>query len=250
MTACFVFTDIYEDNNSFNNVPSNIRECPTYSVVWRRALLKDDVISIFKEPGILHKNIDATFIGYNGREEAGQGDGVFRDAITAFWNQFFNSLAVGAQEKIPAIRHDYKKVEWEAIARILVYGFFKDRYFPLSLSVGFLIVCLFGEGSVSEEFLLTSFRQYISDDERETFDKCFEDDFMANDEEVIDFLTTYKCFRSQSKENIKQILFEIAHQEIIQKPKYILNCWAPILKSLKVFSDFQSITGVENMYDA
>ena len=93
--------------------------------------------------------------------------------------------------------------------------------------MGFLIVCLFGEGSVSEEFLLTSFRQYISDDERETFDKCFEDDFMANDEEVIDFLTTYKCFRSQSKENIKQILFEIAHQEIIQKPKYILNCWAP-----------------------
>ena len=63
-------------------------------------------------------------------------------------------------------------------------------------------------------------------------------------------MTTYKCFRSQSKENIKQILFEIAHQEIIQKPKYILNCWAPILKALKVFSYFQSIKGVENMYDA
>ena len=250
MTACFVFTDTYEDNDSFINVPSNIKECPTCSVVWRRALLKEDVISTFKEPGILHKSIDAIFIGYNGREEAGQGDGVFRDALTTFWNQFFNSLAVGAQEKIPAIRHDYQKVEWEAIARIEVYGYVKDGYFPLSLSLGFLIVCLFGEGSVSHEFLLTSFRQYISDDERETFDRCFEDNFMANDEEVIDFLTTYKCFRSQSKENIKQILFEIAHQEIIQKPKYILNCWAPILKSLKVFSDFQSIKGVENMYDA
>ena len=45
-------------------------------------------------------------------------------------------------------------------------------------------------------------------------------------------------------------MFEIAHQEIIQKPKYILNCWAPILESLKVFSYFQSIKGVENMYDA
>ena len=129
MTACFVFTDIYEDNKSFNNVPSNIRECPTYSVVWRRALLKDDVISTFKEPRILHKNLDATSIGYNGREEAGQGDGVFRDAIMAFWGQFFNSLAVGAQEKIPAIRHDYKKIEWEAIAHILLYGFLKIGIF-------------------------------------------------------------------------------------------------------------------------
>ncbi len=110
------------------------------------------MIATFKEEGVLQRNIDVTLIGYNGKVEIGKGDGVFRDALTTFWNQFFNSLAVGAQEKIPAIRHDYQKDEWEAIARILLYGYVRDGYFPLSLSLGFLVVCLFGDDSISGEF--------------------------------------------------------------------------------------------------
>lgn len=208
------------------------------------------MIATFKEQGIFHMNLDVTFIGYNGKMEEGKGEGVFRDALSTFWNQFFNSLAVGAQEKIPSIRHDCQKEEWEAIARILVYGYIRNRYFPLSLSLGFLIVCLFGDDSVSSEFLLSCFRQHLSDDERDTFDKCFEDDFDPNDDDMKDFLSYYKCFRNHSKENIRQIIFEIAHQEIIQKPRYILNCWAPIVKSLKILPDFQSVKDVQHMYDA
>lgn len=247
---CFVFTDTHENDNSFLGVMSDVKEWPIYSVIWHRAVLKDDMIATFTEEGIFHMNIDVTLIGYNGTEEAGRGDGVFRDALATFWNQFFNSLSVGAQEKIPAIRHDYQRREWEAIARILVYGYVRERYYPLSLSLGFLIVCLFGDDCVSGEFLLSSFRPYLSDDERDTFDKCFEDDFVAGEEDVLEFLGTYNCFRNHSKENIREILSQIAHQEIIQKPRYILNCWAPILKSLKLFPDFQSIKDVENMYDA
>ena len=43
---------------------------------------------------------------------------------------------------------------------------------------------------------------------------------------------------------------QLAHQEIIQKPRYVLNCWSPVLKSLKVLPNFQSIEDVENMYEA
>ncbi len=210
------------------------------------------MIATFKEEGVLQRNIDVTLIGYNGKVEIGKGDGVFRDALTTFWNQFFNSLAVGAQEKIPAIRHDYQKDEWEAIARILLYGYVRDGYFPLSLSLGFLVVCLFGDDSISGEFLLSCFRQYLSDDERNTFDKCLEDDFDfdPDDEDLMDLLSNYKCFRNPSKENIRHIMSEIAHQEIIQKPRYVINCWSPVLKSLKILPNFQSVKDVENPYEA
>ena len=57
------------------------------------------MIATFKEEGILHKNIDVTLIGYNGKVEKGKGDAAFRDALATFWNQFFNSLAVGAKER-------------------------------------------------------------------------------------------------------------------------------------------------------
>ena len=80
-----------------------------------RAFLKDNLIEIFKDPEMVHVNLDVTFIGNNGREEEGKGAGVFREALSTFWNQFCNSLAVGTQEKVPAIRHDYQRAEWEAI---------------------------------------------------------------------------------------------------------------------------------------
>ena len=88
----------------------------------QKIILKDNLIETFKDPTILHVNLDVTFIGSNGREEERKGAGVLRDALSTFWNQFFNSLTVGAQEKVPAIRHDYQRAEWQAIARILMYG--------------------------------------------------------------------------------------------------------------------------------
>ena len=71
-----------------------------------------------------------TIIGYNGSVEIGEGVGVAREALTSFWQQFCDSLAVGVQEKVPAIRHDHQKLQWEAIARVLVYGFICEKYFP------------------------------------------------------------------------------------------------------------------------
>lgn len=100
------------------------------------------MIKTFKDPLILHVNLVVIFIGNNVREEEGKVAGVLHDALSTFWNQLFNSLTVGAQEKVPAIRHDYQSAEWQAIARILMYGYIKERYFPLLLSRAFVALCL------------------------------------------------------------------------------------------------------------
>ena len=150
---------------------------------------------------------------------------------------------------MPAIRHDYQRAEWQAIARILKYGYIKERYFPLPLSRAFVALCLFGEESITSDFLLSSFRLYISEDERETLEKCLEESFDDDNDDVFDFLSNYKCYRTPTKENILQIVSELAHQEIIQKPRYVTNCWAPILKPLIAFPNFQSLVTLENLYD-
>ena len=76
---------------------------------------------------------------------------------------------MGTQEKVPVIRHDYQRAQWEAIGRILMYEYIKESYFPFSLSRAFLALCLFGEESTTSEFLLSSFRLYISEDEGRLF---------------------------------------------------------------------------------
>ena len=157
------------------------------------------MIKTFKDPTIVHVNLDVTFIGNNGREEEGKGAGVLRDALSTFWNKFFNSLTVGAQEKVPAIRHDYQRAEWQGIARILMYGCIKKRYFPLPLSQAFVALCLFGEESTTSDFLLSSFCLYISEDESETLLNCLEESF-DDDDDVFDFLSNYKCYQNPTKE--------------------------------------------------
>ena len=223
---------------------------PVKNVLVHRVMIKEDMIRLFKDSDIFIYNVDVRFIGDDGNEEAGVGIGVFRDALASFWSQFFNSLSIGAQEKVPAIRHDFQKAEWEAIGRILVYGYVREGYFPLPLSRGFLASCLFGEEAISQEYLLASFRLYISEDEREALDKCLSEEWMSDDEDVLDFLSNYQCFRNPQKENILQIVCELAHKELIQKPRYIVHCWAPIVRVLLMYSDFTTLNGVESVYDA
>ena len=73
------------------DVEALLTEGPVQKIILYRALLKDNLIETFKDPTILHVNLDVTFIGSNGREEEGKGAGVLRDALSTFWNQFFNS---------------------------------------------------------------------------------------------------------------------------------------------------------------
>ena len=161
----------------------------------------------------------------------------------------FTSLTVGSGEKVPFIRHDLQRPQWEAIARILVYGYKTVQYFPINLLQLFLASCLFGEESVSPDFLLTSFREYIAAEDREVLDACLSDAFDLDDKDILEFLSTFKCFRMPSKDNIQKIILELAHQELIQKPRYVVNSWAPIVNSLCSHYHFQTLEGLKGLYD-
>ena len=72
-----------------------------------------------------------------------RGSGVLREVLTSFWQECFSSLTVGALEKVPNVRHDYQKGEWEAIGRIIVYGYSFAKYFPIALSPAFVATVFF-----------------------------------------------------------------------------------------------------------
>jgi hypothetical protein len=187
-------------------------------------------------------------INERGEVEQGEGRGVFRDIITEFWNLIFISAAVGASEKVPAIRHDFQSEEWEAIARILVYGYIRESYIPIQLSPAFLSLCLFGESSITKSFLLESFKAYLSMGEKEIVNDVLSGNLNPMDEEVLDFLSTYKCFKTPNEKTFENIVWELAHQEIIQKPRYIANCWAPIVSILKSYLPLQSPDNIVSLF--
>ena len=102
--------------------PEQMENYAVRAVTVHRTTIKKDMIELFQDSDILSSVLMFTFVGFNGLPEKGEGVGVARDVLTSFWQQFFDSLAVGVQEKVPAIRHDHQKMQWLTIVRILIYG--------------------------------------------------------------------------------------------------------------------------------
>ena len=213
-----------------------------------RTRLKDDLIQLFSCPEITRQVLNVRVIDDHGHLEKGEGPGVLRDVLSTFWQHIFASLTLGHVEKVPSIRHDHQKHEWEAIGRVLLYGFKEAGYVPGCLSPVFLASCLHGEETITEADLLLSFKSYITPDEREVLERVLSEDFESDDEDLIEFLSSYKCYRKPKPQNIHSLFAELAHQEIIQKPRYIANCWAPVLEVLKGHANFANVESLRLLF--
>ena len=161
-------------------------------VVVHRARIKEDLVSIFQSD--VKATLSFRVVDLQGRMEVGEGEGVARDIISTFWQQLFSSATIGDVEKVPVTRHDYHRSTWEGLGRILVYSFQKLGFFPLCISRAFLASCLFVEQTMDDAFILTSFRNYITCDERESLDGISQGHF-RDDEDLLDFLGNYKCYK-------------------------------------------------------
>lgn len=254
MYLCFIKVAVVDDLVMEEGLPHVLRLEPTVpehqrEILVRRSNILKTMVNEFDDPCILHDIVTFALIGDNGSLEMGRGAGVTREILSLFWREFSVSLAIGAAEKVPSIRHDYQKNQWLSIARVIVFGFRQENYFPIFLSKAFAISCLFGEQDVTTECLFDSFKAYISTDEQEILMKCMNGQIDMADDDVLDLLSSYKCYRQPTRENINVVVEELAHQELIQKPKYIAMAWSGELQALKSFHEFASASSLCTMYE-
>ena len=226
------------------------RQCKILYI--HRLNVKKDMINAFKDPSVMECDLTFVFIDGRGNEEKGSGVGVVRDALSLFWKEVYDSLLIGENERVPFIRHDYNRLDWEAIARVLIKGYRMCQYLPLLVSKTFLSYVLFGEASISDpNMLIQSFMQYISADERRIIEKCLSGDLNFENEdafeELLDVLKMYDCRSRITADNIRKVIQEIAHKEIIQKPQYVTDCWKYILQPLT--ETFPTPNSLTDMYE-
>lgn len=184
--------------------------------------------------------IEYQFVDPRGVTEMGRGCGVTRDVYSSFWVEISDSYLIGEQERVPYVRHDLYKEEWEAIGMIFVKGFLDTGYFPSNLSKAFINYCLFGE--TSSEVLIESFKNYVSADERQLLLTALEgnEEAIYSSDDMLDFLDVFKCRSALTKNNAKEIVMEIARQELIQKPYIMAACWSKSFDELKSHPEFSS----------
>ena len=64
----------------------------------------------------------------------------------------------------------------------------------------------------------------------------------------MDFLGRLKCRTKVSKENVHEVIDEIARQEVIQKPHLMALCWQNVFTSLGKTRAFIDISSLNNIY--
>ena len=94
----------------------------------------------------------------------------------------------------------------------------------------FITYTLFGDDALSDELLKDGFLQFVSPEEKDVITSML-NEFVDGDSELLDILSMYNCFRNPSPGNLRSILVEIAHQGLIQKPKYIHICFLEVFRN-------------------
>ena len=90
-------------------------------------------------------------------------------------------------------------------------------------------------------------KNYISLDEKCLIDKCLAGDMKWDDEDemsqLLEVLSNYDCRIMVNSENVIQVIEEIAHNELLQKPQYIADCLKDIVSPLLLsFPDFAALS--------
>lgn len=210
------------------------------------------MVEIFKDESVMASAIKVIMINALGNEESGvDNQGVFRDALSAFWSQFYDSCTVGEQERVPVVRHDFQVPEWTAIARILVKGYKEVKFFPIKLNKVFLSAVLFSEKEITKDLMIESFLSYISSDERELVNEVLTNEKLSDDQEKewLDFLDRFGCRKMPKVEERMDVILELSHKEMIQVAQYIIDSWKEPLKEFCAFERLITVEDLKQLYE-
>ena len=198
-----------------------------------RVRVLKDMIDVFKgDINPFEDKILVEMVLPNGEVEIGEDSGgVLRDCLTQFWSDFYSQCAVGQKEKVPYLRHDFGTEEWESVGKIIVLGWKQVRYFPISISPVIMEMTVKG---VSTRNIVDAFFNVISQSEATTFKSALENFDMVDSEELVEVLDIHQARKLATEINIKDIVTEIAHKEILQEPRFIIECWAKYLRNFDI----------------
>ena len=210
------------------------------------------MVDIFKDESVMECAIKIVMINSSGKQELGVDNrGVFCDALSAFWSQFYDSCTVGEQERVPVVRHDFQVLEWRAIARILVKGYEDAKVFPIKLSKVFVSTVLFDEEVITNDLMLESFLSYISSDEKDLVTEALKKEELSEEqnEEWEEFLERCGSRKIPKFEQLFDVILEISHKELIQIAQYIIDSWKTPVKNTNIFDNISTVDDLKRLYE-
>ena len=213
---------------------SEVKQCEIGEMVIRMSHVFQDMITSFQDLNLVECSfIHCRRILENGDLEEGEGNGVLRDCITAFWSVFYETTCGGVDCKIPLLQQHLGERQWESIARILITGL-KLKYTPAKLSRVFLELCFRPDTTTpSEDKLLRDFLLFLSIPDRELVKLSMDDLSDVDENDYLDFLTEHEVRCIPKQDQVRNVVLAIAHKELVQEPMFIIQIFQQVLSQYK-----------------
>ncbi|XP_049424839.1 uncharacterized protein LOC125884090 [Epinephelus fuscoguttatus] len=224
--------------------PSPASELFYVTVKLHRVTLLDELIAQFKDDAMMSCSVK-----YSIDEMGADADGVSRDVYATFWTEFLDCAAEGADVRVPSLSPKWQKEEWKSVGKILAKGLKDHGYFPFRLAQAFTAAVVFGEHSVSPDLLVDSLMLYLSQSERDLLSTALQEAVVGDDEEeLLDLMDRMGVRTVPSQDNLRAVLVQVAHKQIIQHPKYALDNIAEVAgPTLRTF--FPTVQDMKKMYE-
>ncbi|XP_031338479.1 uncharacterized protein LOC116167292 [Photinus pyralis] len=226
----FSATDnIFEVTQTSTAIVENILS--SEKLVLHRGQIFQELIEATKNYDLHFNSLQIEVILPNGRPELAEDvGGVFRDVLSEFWTTFYENCTEGTDYKVPIIRHDFGIKEWEAVAKILVGGYRKEKYFPIRIAPVFFKQCF--KEIVNKVELVDNFLNYVSESDKNVLSNALNDFQSVDLDDLYSVCTLFKAKWVPSKENIRSLIEQIAEQEILQRSAFIVQCFTQELFSI------------------
>lgn len=210
-----------------------------------RVNVKEELIGMFKDPSIMTCSIKFSYINEQGIDNLG----VSRDVYSSFWMEFFTSNAEGEAARVPALNPKWQAEEWTAIGRILLKGLTDANFYPVQFASAFSIALIHGENAVTPKILMDSFLHYLNKTDRDLIELAIGDNIKTDDDQddLLDLLDRFGSKTIPNVEGRKPLFLQIAHKELIQKPKYALDKMSSETRE-KLSLFFPEPSSIEQMY--
>jgi hypothetical protein len=192
-----------------------------------------DLIEFFSDSNCppYHLNtFEMKMLKEDGTEELAEDNGgVMRDALSEFWETFYLQFTEGNLYKVPVIRHDMTEAHWRAVAIVIRLGFLQENVFPIRMAPAFMQQAIFGVSNGSD--LIESFLRFVPAMDKNTLENALENFQSVDKEDILDVMDQYEAKKMVSADNVEQVIREIAHKELIQKPMFVADCFHKVLST-------------------
>ena len=187
-----------------------------HKIRLHRGLILNELITAFKDIGPFHHIVTLELFLPNGMPEAAEDNGgVTRDVISKFWGSFYDECTLGNSFKMPCLRHDFGKAEWQSVAKIIIFGYTRAGYFPIRMSRVFMEQCLYGQ-IISD--LTKAFLTFIPESDAQILNDGLKDISSIQMEELLDVLDQHEVKVLPNENNLGKIVNEVVHKELVHAP--------------------------------